>query len=271
MGNRGLWNAFSPLAREMHWSPSPAQETMPISSLLQPRRRHATSMGPALWVGAAGSERARAAEDDGLSTRLMDHFRLTGDGAAFEDLMQRNAPMLRRMILARLRATHASVDVNDVLQDTFFNIYRYPSRFRADRPAAFRIWASTIVRNTVHRHMRRSMRRGVRMESAAEALMLSPDPAPGPLQLVVNRDEGATASRSFALLLIAWSAAYHELRDRDRRVLHLVEVEGRPYREAAEILGVRPGNLKMLVFRARRRIALRIGTAFENAPGVAEA
>jgi RNA polymerase sigma-70 factor (ECF subfamily) len=201
----------------------------------------------------------------------MDRFRRTGDRAVFDDLVQRNAPMLRRMILSRLRGSSAAIDVNDVLQDTFFNIYRYPSRFRADRPAAFRVWASTIVRNTVHRHLRRAMRRGVRSESSADLLLLSPDPGPSPAEELVSSDEVRTASSCFALLLLAWSAAYHELRERDRRVLQLVEVEGLPYRDAAAALGVRPGNLKMLVFRARRRIAARIAGAFEQAPSVARA
>ncbi|MBL8899739.1 MAG: RNA polymerase sigma factor [Planctomycetes bacterium] len=254
---------------------------MPSSSILRARRRGPTllppptalpaSLAPASWATPVAFVPVSSTDEDRCSTHLMDLFRRTRDREVFDDLVQRNAAMLRRMILGRLRGSCAAIDVNDVLQDTFFNIYRYPSRFRADRPAAFRVWAATIVRNTVHRHLRRAMRRGAYSEASADLLLRSPDPGPGPAEELVSSDEAREAASSFALLLLAWSAAYHELRERDRRVLQLVEVDGLAYREAAAVLGVRPGNLKMLVFRARRRISARIALAFASAPDVAEA
>jgi DNA-directed RNA polymerase specialized sigma24 family protein len=52
--------------------------------------------------------------------------------------------------------------------------------------------------------------------------------------------------------------AYEHLSDRERFVLHMVEVRGLRYAELAKTVGIRPEALKMVVFRARRRIAQRI-------------
>jgi DNA-directed RNA polymerase specialized sigma24 family protein len=47
-----------------------------------------------------------------------------------------------------------------VLQEVFFNIYRYPHRFDCERDDAFRVWTATIVRNTVLKHLRSLSRSG---------------------------------------------------------------------------------------------------------------
>ncbi|MFT5287367.1 MAG: DNA-directed RNA polymerase specialized sigma24 family protein, partial [Planctomycetota bacterium] len=52
-----------------------------------------------------------------------------------------------------------------------------------------------------------------------------------------------------------------ELRPRDQRALHLVEVEERSYIEAGEILGVGRSNMKMIIFRARKRMAASMAKA----------
>ena len=56
-----------------------------------------------------------------------------------------------------------------------------------------------------------------------------------------------------------------DLAQRDRRALHLVEVEGLSYQEAGRILQVGRSNMKMIVFRSRRRIAKRMRMAMNAA------
>ena len=48
-----------------------------------------------------------------------------------------------------MRMTGSRADPNDVLQEAFLAIYRYPTRFRAEKPNAFRNWSYSISRNTV--------------------------------------------------------------------------------------------------------------------------
>jgi hypothetical protein len=47
----------------------------------------------------------------------------------------------------------------------------------------------------------------------------------------------------------------------------MVEVEDRSYRQAAEALGIRLENLKMVVFRARRKIHRSMRRVFDGLPG----
>ena len=50
------------------------------------------------------------------------------------------------------------------------------------------------------------------------------------------------------------------------RALHLVEVEEQSYREAAADLGIKLENLKMVIFRARRKIHRSMRRVFEGLP-----
>ena len=57
---------------------------------------------------------------------------------------------------------------------------------------------------------------------------------------------------------------YTMLSERERRALHLVEVDGVSYREAAEDLEIKLENLKMVIFRARRKIHRAMRRVFEG-------
>ena len=48
--------------------------------------------------------------------------------------------------------------------------------------------------------------------------------------------------------------------------LHLVEVEDRSYRDSAEDLGIKLENLKMVIFRARRKIHRAMRRVFDGLP-----
>jgi RNA polymerase sigma-70 factor (ECF subfamily) len=47
-------------------------------------------------------------------------------------------------------------------------------------------------------------------------------------------------------------------------MLWLAYAEGASHREIAEVLGLRPGSLKPMLFRARRRLAALLGRAPER-------
>jgi DNA-directed RNA polymerase specialized sigma24 family protein len=56
------------------------------------------------------------------------------------------------------------------------------------------------------------------------------------------------------LLLLYLKAFDQRLSEREKRALRLVEVEGYRYREAADELGIKLENLKMVICRARKKI-----------------
>ena len=56
------------------------------------------------------------------------------------------------------------------------------------------------------------------------------------------------------------------LSDRERQAIHLVEVDELSYRETAERLAIKLENLKMVIFRARRKIHRSMRRVFEGLP-----
>ncbi len=59
---------------------------------------------------------------------------------------------------------------------------------------------------------------------------------------------------------------YVMLSERERRALHLVEVAGVSYRVAADDLMIKLENLKMVIFRARRKIHRAMRRVFDGLP-----
>lgn len=195
-----------------------------------------------------------AAADAALATALMDLFRRTRANEVFEGLVEVASGMLLARVRTRLRGLARVCDAQEVLQDAFVNIYRYPDRFAATRPGAFAAWATTIVDNAIRRQLRR--RSGPPLSlSPTEVLCQHPDlHLREPAQMAEDQEACAAAASAFGLLLAAYQRAFAELSPRERFVLEQVEVAGQRYVDLAQVLGIRHEALKMVVFRARKRI-----------------
>ena len=203
---------------------------------------------------------------DAVSTRLMEVFRLTTSRGCFGLLYELNSQHLLVQVAGRLRRYSSKADPLDVLQEVFFNIYRYPHRFNAAREDAFRVWSATIVRNTVLKHLR-SQTRGGRLEVPFEDLSDHPtDGQPSPMQDAILAEDRERCAEVYVTYLSLYMGFYRMLGAREQRALHLVEVEGRSYRDAADELEIRLENLKMVIFRARRKIHRAMRRTFEGLP-----
>ena len=210
--------------------------------------------------------------DDALATLLMDSFRRTGSERTFEGLVELVSPMLLRRARTRVRYADRYLDAHEVVQDTLVNIYRYPERFDASKPSAFRYWASMILDNAARRQLRRS-RSGIEVQTRPnEALMATPD-AVGrqPVVRAQDKEDCRGVAHAFTLLLGCYLDAYAGLSARERFVLQMVEVHGMKYADLARQLPIRPEALKMVVFRARRRILERIGQRLSGGTDLAAA
>lgn len=193
--------------------------------------------------------------DAALATALMDSFRKTGDSDAFDGLVRWAGPQLRARVRSRLRSLGAMLDPNEVWQDTIVNIYRYPNRFLASRPGAFAAWSSTIVDNAIRRHLRRSKRDlGITLRDPEMLQEQADTTMRDPSMEAENNEECLATASAYGVVLQAYLTAYHRLGERERFVLQMVEVRCMRYAELAQILGIRPEALKMVVFRARKRI-----------------
>lgn len=195
---------------------------------------------------------------DWLSTCLMEAYKNTGDSAVFALLFEINHPVFLIAVQGQLRRCFQRVDPQDVLQEVFLNIYRYPHRFLSDRADAFRNWGHRIVRNTLLKFLRGESRRS-QLHSLDEEIQHA-DPRTRSPERAASESEGAVlVNRAYLLYLNLYLLHFGKLSSKEQRALSMVEVKGASYREAAEDLGIRLENLKMVIFRGRRKIFRGMG------------
>jgi RNA polymerase sigma factor (sigma-70 family) len=212
------------------------------------------------------AERSADSVRDSVSTRLMEVFRQRTNRGSFALLYELNSAHLLAQVASCLRRYGNRADPRDVLQEVFFNVYRYPHRFNAEREDAFRVWSAMIVRNTVLKHLRSQGRSG-RMEIPFEDLGDQPEPEMrNPLAGAMDQESERECGRVYLTYLHLYLKFYSMLSARERSAIHLVEVEESSYRDAAEQLGIKLENLKMVIFRARRKIHRAMRRVFEGLP-----
>lgn len=149
------------------------------------------------------------------------------DEASFVLFYERSAPKLFAYLL---RVSGGRSLAEDILQESFCRFLQSklpPMNDAAQRSYLFRI-ASNVLRDRWRRH---------REDAVPENLA---EPTSGPPQLERQLD---------------LRQAFGHLKLRERQLLWLAYVEGSNHNEIAGITGLRPASVRLLLFRARRRLA----------------
>jgi RNA polymerase sigma factor (sigma-70 family) len=194
-----------------------------------------------------------------VGTRLMALFRDTRRSDCFEALYAFARPAVQQWIRGLLHRGLAHLDPAELLQDTFVNVYRYPSAFREEHAGSFRVWVRTIAGNLVRRAS--APRARLFFQELPDGLQEPEDRRENPARLALVDEEERRLRGAYMLFLCHYARAWEDLSQRDRRTLHLVEVEELTYEQAGRALAVGRSNMKMIVFRARKRIARRMRQA----------
>lgn len=230
------------------------------AELDEARRIAAQHRDAALAEVAAGTPELQE-----LNNALMCRFRDHRDVDAFGLLYKLNVNAFARVAASVARLSRCRVDVHDVLQESFVAIYSYPSKFRAEKKSSFRNWSYSIIRNTVFRHAQKSVRDGTPVEALAEVLV--DEQMATPANASIEAEADARCRRAYALLLGLYREIYdQELKPREQLALMLVEHDGVGYRDAAALMEVRLENFKMIVCRARKRLAAGLVRALGSRP-----
>jgi RNA polymerase sigma-70 factor, ECF subfamily len=145
--------------------------------------------------------------------------------------------------LARVTGDRQLAD--DLLQETFYRFLRAAATH--DNESHRRNSLYRIATNLAKDARRRSLIRA--------PFSLSWNDIEG----AVSGDRGDSAERT-----TAFAHAMSHLQPRERAMIWLAYAEGASHREIADALGLRPGSLKTLLFRARRKLALLLGRAPEK-------
>lgn len=166
-----------------------------------------------------------------------------GDGDAFGALVERHAPLARRIARSALLDPH---DADDAVQEALFSAWRAIGRFDPARP--FAPWFLRIVVNAAaDLRRRRTLRRTDAIPEAA------PDPGVSPAR-----------SADRALLREALDRAMAALPERRRMALVLHDAEGYGHDEIATMLGAPVGTIRSDVFHARRAVRAALGPSWEG-------
>ncbi len=167
---------------------------------------------------------------------------LAGDPQAFAVLLGRHRDRLWALALRTMRHPQ---DAEDALQDGLIAAVRGAASFRGD--SAVSTWLHRVVMNACLDRLRRlKVRR-------ADAL--------GERDLPDRRDESEQAVARLDV-----HAALATLPESQRLAIVLVDLEGLPVAEAAELLGVPVGTVKSRCARGRLALADVLGTAEREPP-----
>jgi RNA polymerase sigma-70 factor (ECF subfamily) len=140
--------------------------------------------------------------------------------------------------LARITGDRQTAD--DLLQETFYRFLRANATHDSEehrRNSLYRI-ATNLARDARRRRLTHPFDRGASQE----------------IELVATRDHSAATEQK-----ADFSRAMAHLNSRERAMLWLAYAEGASHREIADVLGLRPASMKLLLFRARRRLAALLG------------
>jgi len=229
---------------------SAAPKEMVSGQVLDQARAVARESGHPLLVQTVAGD---TCEVQALNNALMDTFREQESVPAYSLLFELNIRSFTMIATRIMRMTGSRADPGDILQEAFLAIYRYPTRFRPDKPNAFRNWSYSIIRNTIYRSLHAARRDGIPADMLAD--VLADTRALSPLQATEDIEQDDTCRRVYGILLCLYLDAFDtELKDRDRLALKLVEIEKLGYKDAAARLGIRLENFKMVVCRARKKI-----------------
>jgi RNA polymerase sigma-70 factor, ECF subfamily len=161
----------------------------------------------------------------------------TGDGAACEAIVQQFGPMVFRLISRFFRTRE---DVEDLAQHVFLKVFARIDQVRPDEN--FPGWLARVTVNTCYDELRKSRRRKVAMETYGPEIGVEPSISPpepdsfGKARLAVQR-----------------------LDPKLRIPLLLKEVEELSIEEIARSMGLTETNVKVRLFRARKKLAAMLG------------
>lgn len=155
------------------------------------------------------------------------------DEEAFRGFYQRTARPLWAYLSHLTREPQLA---DDLLQEAYYRFLRARGPWASE--AHRRAYLFRIATNLVRDDRRRARNADVALTEAHDR---TAEESPDPVERSVLRTDVRQAMA--------------RLRPRDRALLWLAYAEGQPHVEIAEVLGVRTGSVKLLLFRARRKLA----------------
>ena len=180
----------------------------------------------------------------------------SGEVDKFQDLVKRYEAKLYNF---SLRMCRDPSDAEDMIQDTFLNVFRYLKNFRYE--TKFKNWLYKVAASTCFKKRRKSKFAPDKELSLEEFLPKDetekPDHVPQwalmPLDKLLNEELAGVINNTIMTLPKKY-----------RMVILLRDIEGFSTTETAQILNLSPSNVKVRLHRARLYLREKLKGYFEN-------
>ena len=180
----------------------------------------------------------------------------SGEVDKFQDLVKRYEAKLYNF---SLRMCRDPSDAEDMIQDTFLNVFRYLKNFRYE--TKFKNWLYKVAASTCFKKRRKSKFAPDKELSLEEFLPKDetekPDHVPQwalmPLDKLLNEELAGVINKAIV-----------SLPKKYRMVILLRDIEGFSTTETAQILNLSPSNVKVRLHRSRLYLRDKLKGYFEN-------
>ncbi len=147
-------------------------------------------------------------------------------------------PLKDRLFRLAMRITLVREDAEDMVQETLIRLWKsLQEGTQIDNLEAF---ALTVCRNLCLDYMARREQQNVAFD---EELHDRPDATRSPYDDIVRSEQSARLN-----------ALINTLPEKQRTAMQLRDIEGRTYREIADIMQISESDVKVNIFRARRTV-----------------
>jgi RNA polymerase sigma-70 factor, ECF subfamily len=202
-------------------------------------------LAPIEKSGVSGSARLEDAQVAAMLVRRC----VSGDSAAWEEIVQRYH---RRIYNICYRFAGSGDDAQDLTQEVFIKMYRTLKSYDIER-GAFMTWVTTITRNLLVDHFRKS-----KQDRMTESLDAAPSEHEDAMPLSERIADGALTPDASAQSREVKETVHHALQKLSpdlREAVILRDLQDMDYKEIATVLRVPEGTVKSRINRGRAELA----------------
>jgi RNA polymerase sigma-70 factor (ECF subfamily) len=194
-----------------------------------------------------------------------------GDGSALPRLLEKHRDGLRQMVAVRFdRRLAPRVDASDVVQEVLKVANRRFPQYLRTRPLPFACWLDQIAAAKLKEQRRWhvvAQRRSVERESPG-VLLQSDTSAAVPADRLIDSGTSPSGQVQRAEQNDQVRAAVERLPPRDRQLVILRCLEGRPAAEVGQVMGISPENVRTRYVRALKRLKGLLHDAAREEDGI---